>query len=355
MTDKKVAVVGSGANGASIGADLTKAGFDVTLIEQWPEHVAKMRADGVRIEMPDETLHTPVRVFNLCDVCTFTEQFDIVLVLMKAYDTRWACQLIEPYVKPDGLVAGVQNGMTTDIVAEVVGPERTMGCVIEISSMMFDPGVVQRHSPPSRSWFAVGSIHPATVGREHEIADLLRHSGAVEIVEDIRSAKWMKLVSNATTLATTAILGVPMLEAVTYPGMRELMLGSGNEALRAGLERGHEILPIFGLTAEDVSRPDTVVETLLDTLLAGFVLPETTTTILHDWLKGRRSETDDINGLVVADALQRGERAPINAAVVELAHRIERGERKPSPDNLSLLLELAEQDIVPSERLAPAA
>ena len=93
-------------------------------------------------------------------------RFDIVLLLMKAYDTRWACQLIEPYLKPDGLVAGVQNGMTVDTVAAVVGPARTMGCVIEISSMMFDPGIVQRHSPPSRSWFAVGSIDPATAGRE---------------------------------------------------------------------------------------------------------------------------------------------------------------------------------------------
>lgn len=355
MTDKRVAVLGSGANGASIGADLTRAGLDVTLIEQWPDHVARMRAEGVRIEMPGETLQTPVRVCHLCDVCTFTEQFDIVLVLMKAYDTRWACQLIEPYVKPDGLVVGVQNGMTTDVVADVVGPQRTMGCVIEISSMMFEPGVVQRHSPPSRSWFAVGSIDPATAGREQEIAELLRHSGAVEIVDDIRSAKWMKLVSNATTLATTAILGVPMLEAVTYPGMRELMLGSGTEALRAGIARGHEILPIFGLTAADVSRPDDVVETLLDTLLAGFVLPETTTTILHDWLKGRRSETDDINGLVLAETVRRGARAPINAAVVELAHRIERGELAPGPGNLPLLLELARRDIEPSERLAPSS
>ena len=71
--------------------------------------------------------------------------------------------------------------------AEVVGPERTLGCVIEISSMMFDPGVVLRHSPPPRSWFAVGSIDPATRGREDEVAALLRCSGTVEIVDDIQA------------------------------------------------------------------------------------------------------------------------------------------------------------------------
>jgi pyruvate/2-oxoglutarate dehydrogenase complex dihydrolipoamide dehydrogenase (E3) component len=53
---KKIAVLGSGANGASIGADLTKAGHDVVLIDQWPEHVQAMRMRGIRIEMPNMTL-----------------------------------------------------------------------------------------------------------------------------------------------------------------------------------------------------------------------------------------------------------------------------------------------------------
>jgi 2-dehydropantoate 2-reductase len=352
MVDKKIAVLGAGANGASIGADLTNAGLDVVLVEQWPEHVQAMRSNGVRIEMPDETLQIPVRAYNLCDVATFTERFDVVLVLMKAYDTRWACQLIEPHLKPDGLIVGVQNGMTTDTVAEVAGPARTIGCVIEVSSMMFEPGVVERHSPPSRSWFAVGSIDPATAGREVEIAELLALSGAVEIVDDIRAAKWMKLVSNATTLVSTAILGLPMLESAAVPGMRDLMLSAGQEALDAGLEIGHPALPIFGLTPEDMGQSDRIVELLLDTLYAGFVLPQTTTTILHDWIKGRHSEVDDINGVVVAERTSRGRAAPVNSAIVEVAHRIERGELKPDPANLALLYELLPATVAPAPHAA---
>jgi len=65
------------------------------LIEQWPEHVAAMRKKGVRIEMEEETLEAPVRVHNLCEVCTLRERFDVVLLLMKAYDTSWACKLID--------------------------------------------------------------------------------------------------------------------------------------------------------------------------------------------------------------------------------------------------------------------
>jgi 2-dehydropantoate 2-reductase len=81
-----------------------------------------------------------------------------------------------------------------------------------------------------------------------------------------------------------------------------------------------------------------VVEKLLDTLFAGFVLPNTTTTILHDWSKGRRSEVDEINGAVVTEL---GEDAPVNRAVVEMAHRIERGELEPRIENYAPLAELA--------------
>jgi 2-dehydropantoate 2-reductase len=338
---RKIAVLGSGANGASIGADLTRAGHDVVLIDQWPEHVAAMRTHGITIKMPEETQVTQVRAYNLCDVCTFTEKFDVVLLLMKAYDSRWACQLIEPYLKPNGLIAGVQNGMTTDVIAEVVGPQRTMGCVIEVSSTMFDPGVVQRDSPPSRSWFAVGGIDPRTKGREAEVGDLLKCAGTVEYVDDIRAGKWMKLVSNATTLVTTAILGQSIHDAATTPAMRELMLRSGQEAFDTGQAMGHPAVPIFGMKADDLRASNRLVETLLDTLVSGFTLKSTLTTVLQDWMKGRHSEVDNINGEVVAQAQRLGLKMPVNAAIVEVARRIEQGILKPDPSNLRLVLDIA--------------
>lgn len=337
---KRIAVLGTGANGASIAADLTRAGLDVTLIEQWPAHVEAMRERGITVNTPGESRVTPVEVLHLCEVATLTEPFDVVLMLLKAYDSRWGAELIKPHLADDGLLVGVQNGMSASDIADIVGADRTLGCVIEITSMMFEPGVVERHSPWDRSWFAVGGISAGTAGREEEVAELLRHSGTVSIVDDILSAKWMKLVSNSTTLVTTAILGLPMVEAAAIPEMRAFMLRSGNEALAAGLAAGHTPLPIFGLDADAVRDPERAVEVLLDALLGGFVLPDSKTTVLQDWMKQRRSEADDINGRVVAVSAEHGLVAPANTAVVELAHRIERGDLLPDPANLTLLLEL---------------
>src|ERR1700753_2481088 len=126
---KKIAILGVGANGSSIGADLIAAGHDLFLIDQWPEHVHAMRTKGLRIVMPDRNLDLPgpLQAFNLCDVCTFKDKFDYVLMVLKAYDAVWASRLIAPYLKSDGLMAAVQNGMTTQAVAEAVGIDRTIG------------------------------------------------------------------------------------------------------------------------------------------------------------------------------------------------------------------------------------
>jgi len=71
------------------------------------------------------------------------------------------------------------------------------------------------------------------------------------------------------------------------------------------------------------------------------VLPNTKTTVLQDWIKGRRSEVDDLNGLVSATHRALGGWAPANEAVVEFAHRIERRELDPQISNLTPLLETA--------------
>jgi 2-dehydropantoate 2-reductase len=180
---------------------------------------------------------------------------------MKAYDTRWTAELIAPHLSTTGVVAAVQNGMTTGAVAAAVGADRAVGTVIEVSATLSEPGMVQRHTAPERSWFAVESA-PHADG----VAALLAHSGRVERFADIESAKWMKLVSNSSVLVPTASLGLPMLDAIHAPGMRATMVAAGNEALAVGRARGHAPLPIFGLTEADLSAEDRLVETMLDVL-----------------------------------------------------------------------------------------
>ncbi len=340
MSDARIAIVGSGANGTNIGVDLVRAGYDVTFIDQWPAHVEAMRRDGARVVMPHETIVQPIDVHHICDVCTFTEPFDYAFIVLKAYDARWGAELIKPWLKPDGLMVAVQNGMTAEDVAQIAGPGRSLGCVLEISAGLYEPGTVIRDSPPDRSWFAVGSLDDGAKGREREVAELLGNAGTCVVMEDILSAKWMKLVSNCTTIVTTSLLGLNLKEGEEQPGMREFMLRAGQEAADIGEALGHERLPILGLSREDIVVSNRFVETMLDQLLEGFILRETKAGVLQDWEKARKSEAGSMNGLIADKAAELGLDAPASRAVTALAERVETGTLQPEPANLGLLLEL---------------
>lgn len=80
----KIAVLGVGAIGSCIGADLTRAGYDILLIDQWPDHVEAMKRDGLNISIADAEFNVPVRAARLCELAVINEQFDIVLLTSKS-------------------------------------------------------------------------------------------------------------------------------------------------------------------------------------------------------------------------------------------------------------------------------
>ena len=62
--------------------------------------------------------------------------------------------------------------------------------------------------------------------------------------------------------------------------------------------------------------------------------------VLQDWMKGRRGEVDDINGLVAREQRRLGGDAPINQKLVDIAMKIESGALKADPSNADLLRSL---------------
>jgi 2-dehydropantoate 2-reductase len=335
----RIAFLGTGAQGASIAADFALAGLNVTFIDQWPDHIEAIRKNGITVNLPSRTLNAKVPALHLCQIAEVKEPFDVVFMVVKAYDTRWAAEMIKPVLAPDGLVIGLQNGMTHEDIAAIVGRERTIGAVIEIASNMWVPGVTNRQNDHDESWFALGALDPATQPRVEAVAKLLRNSGRVEVMDDIRSAKWMKLVVNAAELIPSAIVNLPLNDAARFPGMLEVMRLAGYEAMHAALADGAKIIPIIGMPQITTNHPERYVDQIFEEVLKTFSRPDTLTTSLQDWRKGRRAEVQEVNGWVVDILRDHGRAAPMNQRVVEIAFEIEKGTRDASPDNAQILIE----------------
>ena len=321
----RIAVLGAGAIGSSVGADLTKAGLDVTIVDQWPAHVEAMRSSGLHVVMSDEDLHVPVRACHLCDLAATNPVFDIVLLAAKSYDSPWLAPFIKPYLADDGVLVGVQNSMNDDLHASIVGRGRTMGCVVELSAELFTPGHVHRNTPRGGTWFAVGELDGTITPRAKEIQAIMRNVGKVDLPANIYGAKWTKLMVNSMTMGPFSLLGLRSGDALELPGIYEAAVRLGKETLAVGAALGYRIEPVFGLRADEFAGSnDEVLVTAMKTLL-GHTGKRSRTAPIHDRLKGRRTEMDYINGLVSRKGREVNVPTPCNDAVAEMARQINAG------------------------------
>ena len=102
MAGKRVVIVGAGAVGGYIGAHMTKAGHDVTMVDPWPQHVETIRTKGIQISgmTPQEAFTVKMKALHVTEVQDIVkhEAIDIAIVSVKSYDTIWATTMIAQYL-----------------------------------------------------------------------------------------------------------------------------------------------------------------------------------------------------------------------------------------------------------------
>ena len=335
-SDKKIAVLGAGAIGSSISADLTRSGHDVTVIDQWPAQVEALKAAGLSIRMPEEEVQVPMRALHLCELASANLEFDIVFLAVKSNDDRWMAEFIRPYLKAEGVLVATQNGMNDDTLAGIVGRNRVIGCAMELSAEIFTPGEVKRNTPPKTTWFAVGELDGLYSPRVKEIAAILGHAGRCDVTNNIYGAKWTKLIANTMTMGPFGLLGLGNSEAAALPGMFDISVKLGKESLAVGAALGYRIEPIFGLRADEFAGSGaenlvTAMKTLLGHVSRGRTAP------IHDHIKGRKSEMEWIPGVVAREGRKLGIATPGNDAIVEIDRMINTREIPMDRSNFELL------------------
>jgi len=333
---RKIAVLGCGAIGSSISADLTKAGYDITVIDQWPAQVEALKSAGLHIQMTDGDVQVPIRAYHLCDLASANLEFDIVFLAVKSNDDRWMAELIKPYLKSDGVLVPVQNGFNDDSIASIVGRQRVVGCALELSAEIFMPGLVKRNTTHKTTWFGVGELDGFYTPRLQEIEAILGNVGRVEATGNIYSTRWTKLIANTMVMGPFGLLGLVTSEAANLPGMFDISVRLGKESATVGEALGYRMEPIFGLRADEFA--GSIDENLVIAMktLVGHVGRGRTAPI-HDHIKGRTSEMEFIPGVVARKGKELGIPTPCNDAVLEIDRQINKGLLKMESSNFELL------------------
>ena len=348
MHDKmeKIAIVGAGALGGHVGAYLTREGYDVTLIDPWPEHVNQMCMNGLTLTglTEQECFTQPVNAIHVTDLqkTAHDRLFDFAFISMKSYDTLWATHLIKDYLTPEGFCISLQNGINEDRVASVVGWGKTLGCIAStIAVELRAPGDIIRNvklGGQQRTIFMVGEVHGRITPRVKKISEMLGCIDSAAPTNNLWGHRWSKLMVNCMRNPISAATGRGGNANDQDPHTRQLAVRLAGEAGRIGLALGYElglvykIEPRLLILAEQGDKR--AMKKCEETLIANttFRNADQRPSMGQDILKGRRTEIDYLNGLIAVKATELGIPAPANAGITDIVKRIERGEVKPSPE-----------------------
>ena len=334
---ERVAVLGVGAIGGIIGAYLTRAGNDVTLIDPWGEHVETMRRDGLRITALDEEFTVPVNAIHLGQLSTVADPFDAVFLCVKSYDTVWSTHLALPYLRPTGVIISAQNAVNDEVIAPIVGFTREIGCVVTLGAGMYEPGHTTRTSIPDRPAFTVGELGGMRSPRIEALAEMMAAIGPTKVTANLWGERWAKLATNCMFNSVCSVTGLGSGTVRTTPGAVDASIKIASEVARVGRGLGVAVEAINGIPAGTYERCDDaeVMEEIKTGLAAGAgELGAGRPSMLQDVMKGRRTEIDYLNGYVASRGSELGVETPVNEAVRGLVKRIERGELKPDVANL---------------------
>jgi 2-dehydropantoate 2-reductase len=346
---KKILFVGAGAIGSYLGAFLTRAGHDVTLVDAWADQVEAIRQRGISVTGPHDPFEARPTAVHLHEAARLPRDFEIAFVAVKAYDTAWATQLAVRHLAPEGFVVSSQNTWPDPIVASVAGPARSVGLIMsKIGVALWKPGEVERGmergTGKGHDVFRAGEHDGRITPRVQELAEMLSVIDGALATDNLWGERWSKLCANAMGNPVQAMSGLGSLEIASSEVGRAITIHLGAESARVGLALGLQVPKFNGAEIKqwaDADRRET--REALDRMLtpASASARSWRASMAQDVIKGRITEIDHMNGHVVAQGRERGVPTPVSAAVVQVVHEVERGERKPEPQNIALTLSRA--------------
>ena len=329
----RVAIYGAGSLGTILGAFISKAGVPIELINRNKAHVEALKTKGAQV----------VGTMNFCQpVVAYTPSemsgtYDIVFLMTKQQHNPEVVTMLKDFLAPDGVLVTFQNGLPEMQIAEILGEERVLGCTVAWGATLQSPGVCELTSEPDALSYSLGAISAKRSKHFNQVKELLELMGKVDVEENFIGTRWSKLLINAAFSGMSAVLGCTFGEAAGPKDSRRIVQALIKECIDVCKKGGIRIEPVQGkdiVKLLDYSHP-------LKRAFSFFIIPiairkhaKLKASMLQDLEKGKLTEVDAINGAVSDYGRRVGCPTPMNDKVVEIIHRIEKGELKPDFSNL---------------------
>lgn len=329
----RAAIYGAGSLGTILGAYITKNGGRIELINRNKAHVEALRNNGARVTGTVE-FSQPVKAYTPDEM---SGEYDIIFLMTKQQQNNEVVTYLKKFLAEDGVIVTLQNGIPELQIGDIIGEERVLGCTVAWGATMKEPGVCELTSAPDSLTFSLGSLQVEPNAHIKEVKALLELMGPVEIDRNFIGSRWSKLLINSAFSGMSAVLGCTFGEAAGNKASRRIVQALIKESIDVCAAGNIRIEPVQG---KDIVK-------LLDykgrikKAISFFIIPiairkhaKLKASMLQDLEKGKKTEVDAINGVVSTFGSKVNTPTPMNDKVVEIIHRIENGELRPSFENL---------------------
>jgi 2-dehydropantoate 2-reductase len=202
-------VVGAGAIGGTLGHHLARAGHHVTVVDADPEHIRRIREDGIVVVRGTDRTAVPVAAAVTPDDGG-PETVQRVLLAVKAQATGRALDWIAPRLAADGFVVSLQNGLNEAAIADRIGAERTVGAFVNLFADVTGPGEIRDGGLGA---LVVGELDGSDSRRVREVVADLQAWGPARATGNVAGYLWSKLGFGAMLVAT-ALADAPMADLI---------------------------------------------------------------------------------------------------------------------------------------------
>jgi 2-dehydropantoate 2-reductase len=318
-----IVVAGAGSIGCFVGGMLAAADRRVSLFAR-PRVIAEIENNGIRLtSFEGLERHVAPPKFSLSGDPSIFNGARVVLVAVKSADTAEIADLMARHAPSDAVIVSLQNGVgNAAVLRERLPRQRVLAAMVPFNVIALGEG----------------RFHRATSGDIVIETDALGTAARLSVpglamrsTDNIVGVQWGKLLINLAN-ALNALSNLPLREQLARRPWRMLLADQIAEALTVMKAEG--IKPVSatpvrpGLAPHLLRMPDILFELILGRTMK--IDREARSSMWEDLQRGRRTEIDYLQGVIVQLAERHGLRAPLSRRVVTLIKSAEAaGKRSP--------------------------
>lgn len=284
-------ILGAGALGSFFGCVFSEK-FDVTLVAR-QKYITQIKKSGLRLT----GLKDRIYYLKCISLITQLPTNSLIFITTKAQDLKSAVLAIKKKLNKDTILVVLQNGLGQENEVKKLIPNRVIRLVTEQGSRFTNQATVVAKGP-----------FPTYIQKGNEdIVSIFENAGLpITEVSDIRQKTWEKLMINCVVNGLATILRVPNNEL-------------GNKILTPIKERIKDecfkVAEKDGFTLNKGSFRE--VEKLISK-------SENINSTLQDIQKGKQTEIDYLNGMVVKLGKEYNIETPVNEMIWRMIKYMEK-------------------------------